>query len=248
MAYHVVAYTANTNSATNFDSVPVSDAWISIQNAHYLPQQNFMFFGGAFLGVNLTAVTLVTPRSRMVVPPRMYPIIQSLTVPDRPHIFDRRHNPFQLNAVEEVSIQMNVGGTANAQNVAVMFWGDRIEQVPMGDIYTLHGTSSTAAVSLTWTQLTVTWDQTIPAGLYAMISSWHQSTNAIAHRWYFKDQMMRPGFLSQASLGNITEPSWYYGGWGKLGQFVTYAYPVMEVLVNGTDASHDVGMNIIKVG
>jgi len=247
MAYHVVAYSANTNTQTNFDSAPIVDSQIPIQNAHFLPQMDLMLFGGAFLGANLTAVTLVTPRSRMVVPPRLFPIIQSITVPDRPHIFDRRHNPFKLNAVEEVSLQMNIGGTANAQNVGVMFWGDRLDPVPPGDIYGLHGTSTTAAVSLQWTQLTVTWDQTLPAGTYAVVGSQVQSTNAIAHRIHFLDQVFRPGFLSLASVGNISDPSYYYGGWGKLGQFVTYAYPYLEVLVNGTDAAHDCVLNLVKV-
>lgn len=246
--YHVVAYTANTNTQTNYDSTPVSDAIIAIQNGHYLPHMQLSLYGGWFGGANLTAIRLVTPRSRQVVPPPLYPIGGALLPPDRPHMFDRRMNPFTLNAVEEVSMQMNVGGTANAQNVAVMFWGTSIDAVPAGDIYALHGTSTTAAVSLGWTQLTITWDQTIPAGTYAMIGSVHQSTNAIAHRWIFKNQVLRPGFLSITSLGNISDPTMYYGGWGQWGTFNTYTYPSLEVLVNGTDNSHDVTMNIIKIG
>jgi hypothetical protein len=247
MPYHVVAYTANTNTQTNFDATPVADSQIPIQNGHYLPQVPLNFYGGLFYGANLTAIRLVTPRSRMVVPPPLYPIVGALLPPDRPHIFDRRTNPFLLNAVEEVSMQMNVGGTANAQNIAVCFWGTSLDPVPPGDIYALHGTSTTAAVSLTWTQLTVTWDQTIPAGTYAVVGTQHQSTNALAHRVHFLDQIWRPGFASLTALGNISEPSYYYGGWGKLGQFVTYAYPFIEVLVNGTDNAHDIVMNIVKV-
>src|ERR1700677_1257845 len=123
MPYHVVAYTANTNTQTNFYSTPVPDAIIAIQNGHYLPHIQLFSYGGWFGGVNLTAVRLVTPRSRQVVPPPLYPIQGAVVMPDRPHVFDRRMNPFTLNAVEEVSIQMNIGGTANAQNVAVFFWG-----------------------------------------------------------------------------------------------------------------------------
>lgn len=247
MPFHVVAYTANTNTQTNFDMSPVTDAVISIQNGHYLPHIDLQLYGGLFYGANLTAVRLVTPRSRQVVPPPLYPIVGALLPPDRPHIFDRRMNPFRLNAVEEVSMQANIGGTANAQNIAMMFWGTSIDPVPQGDIYALHGTSTTAAVALTWTQLTITWDQTIPAGTYAMVGSQHQSTNALGHRWFFKDQILRPGFASLVSLGNISEPSAYYGGWGKFGQFNTYTYPTLEVLVNGTDNAHDIVMNIIKI-
>lgn len=248
--YHVVAYLANTNTQVNFDSSPLTDSYLAIQNGHYLPQQPFYLYGGFFLGANLTKVILVTPRSRAIVPPALYPINGSLLPPDRAHCFDRRTNPFTLNAVEEVSLQMTVGGTVNAYNAALMFWGNSLDPVPPGDIYALHGTSSTAATANAWSQVSVTWDQTLPAGTYAIIGSQHQSTNAWAHRFIFRDptQQLRPGFLSQVSLANITEPSYYYGGWGKLGTFNTYTYPNVEVLCNGADASHDVVMNMIKVG
>jgi hypothetical protein len=248
MSYHVLIYTANTNSATNFDSVPVADSWIGIQNNHFFPQLDLNLFGGWFGGANLTAATLVTPRSRLVVPPRLYPIQGSLLPPDRPHIWDRRNNPFLLRAIEEISLQMNIGGTANAINTGVMFAGDVLSPVPPGDIYTLHGTSTTAAVANVWTQVVITWDQTIPAGNYVVVGSWHQSTNAIAHRFNFRNQLMRPGMLSVTALANISDPSYYYGGWGALGTFNTTAYPFIEVYVNGTDNAHDVGMNMIKVG
>lgn len=247
MPFHVVAYTANTFGQTNFDMNPVTDAILAISNGHYLPHIPLYSYGGWFSGTLLTAIRLVTPRSRQVVPPAMYPINILTLPPDRPHIFDRRSNPFTLNAVEEVSVQCNLGGAANALTTAVFFWGTSIDPVPGGDIYSLHGTATTSAVALGWTQINVAWDQTIPAGTYAMIGSQHQSTNAIAHRWVFKNQILRPGFLSQTALGNMTDPSIYYGGWGQFGQFNTYTYPNVEVFCNGTDAAHDVVMNIIKV-
>lgn len=246
--YHVVAYTANTFGVTNFDSTPVSDSWIGIQNGHYFPQESLKLYGGWFGGANLTAVTLVTPRSRMVVPPRLYPIQGSLLPPDRPHMWDRRSNPFTLNAVEEISLQMNLGGAANAITTGILFMGESIDPVPPGDVYSLHGVATTAAVANTWTQVTVTWDQTIPAGTYTVIGTQHQSTNAIAHRLFFRTRPLKPGMLSVTALTNITDPSYYFGGWGALGQFNTTAYPFIEVYCNGTDNAHDIVMNMIKTG
>lgn len=244
---HVLAYSANTFGVTNYDSTPTPDSWIPIQNGHYLPPKMLKLFGGWFGGANLTAVTLVTPRSRQVVPPRLTPIQASLLPPDRPHIYDRRSNPFTLNAIEEISLQMNIGGAANAVNTGILFVGDTIDPVPPGDVYSLHGTSTTAAVAGQWTQIAVTWDQTIPAGDYVVIGSQHQSTNAIAHRYYFRYAPNKPGFLSVSAVTNITEPSLYYGGWGAFGKFNTVAYPFIEVYCNGTDAAHDVIMNMVKV-
>ena len=245
--YHTVALTANTFGQTNYDMIPVTDAWIGIQNSHFFPQEPLRLYGGWMGGVNLTKVTLVTPRSRQVVPPVLYPIQGTVTPPDRPHVWDRRTNPFTINAIEEISVQANIGGAANAINTAIMFMGESLDPVPTGDIYALHGVSATAAVANTWTQVTVSWDQTIPAGNYAVIGSQHQSTNAIAHRFYFRNKNLRPGMLSITALTNIGEPSYYFGGWGQLGQFNTTAYPFIEVYCNGADASHDIVMNMVKV-
>lgn len=248
MPYHVLAYSANTFGVTNWDSTPVTDAYIAIQNGHYFPHIPLYLYGGWMGGANLTKVTLVTPRSRMVVPPVLYPIQGALLPPDRPHLFDRRNNPFLFNAVEEISVQMNIGGAANAVNTAVIFAGTSIDPVPQGDTYTLHGTATTAAVAGAWTQIVPVWDQTIPAGIYSVIASQHQSANAIAHRIFFKDQLLRPGFLSINALTNITDPSYYYGGWGLLGSFNTTAYPTIEVYCNGADAAHDLTLTFVKTG
>lgn len=246
--FHVLTYTANTFGVTNFDTSPVADNWVGIQNGHYFPQRDLRLFGGWFGNVNLTKVTLVTPQSRRVVPPVLYPIQATLLPPDRPHVWDRRTNPFTLRAIEEISLQINMGGAANAIFTGVLFVGDQLNPVPAGDIYSLHGVSTTAAVANTWTVVNVTWDQTIPSGQYMVIGSQHQSTNAIAHRFNFRDPVMRPGFLSLTSLGNITDPSYYQGGWGSLGQFNTTAYPFVEVYCAAADASHDIVMNMIKIG
>ena len=53
--YHVLAYTANTNTQTNYDAVPVQDSWVPIQNGHYLPPQPLSLFGGWFGGDDLRA-------------------------------------------------------------------------------------------------------------------------------------------------------------------------------------------------
>jgi hypothetical protein len=245
--FHVAVYSANTFGVNNFDLTPVSDAILTISNGHYLPNVNMSLFGGWFGGVNLTAVRLVTPTSRQVVPPPMYPIQGAVIPPDRPHVFDRRSSPFPLNMVEEIALQANIGGAANALNYAVLFMGPSIDPIPSGPIYSLHGTATTAAVTGSWTQLAITWDQTIPAGTYTIIGSVHQSTNAICHRWITKNGWYRPGTLSVSSLTNISIPDMYYGGWGSWGQFQTYTYPLCEVMCNGTDAAHDVTMNIVKV-
>jgi hypothetical protein len=242
----VVGYTASTFGLTGFDSIPLQDPIITITNGHYLPAVQMFFYGGFFGGAALQRVVMDTPRSRQVVPPTLWPINANSLPPDRPHIVDRRQNPFILSAVEEVKILMSVGGTAASPNTAVMIWGTSIDPVPMGDIYSLHGVSTTAAVAGQWAQLSVIWDQNLPAGTYVVVGSQHQSTNAIAHRMIFKDQVWRPGFLSVQTLTQLTEHGYYYGGWGRLGSFNTYTMPQIEVWCQSADVAHDITLNFVR--
>lgn len=245
--YHVLAYTSNTFGVTNFDTTPVQDAIMTIQNNHFFPWMPMSLYGGWFSGTLLSAAILVTPTTRQIVPPRLYPINAFAAPPDRPHMFDRRSNPFNLNAMEEISLQVNLGGAANAIQYGILFVGTSLDPIPAGNIYTLHGTSTTAVVANSWTQLQVTYDQTIPAGTYVVISTQHQSANGVAHRLIFKDQIWRPGMLSLTSLTNIGWPEYNIGGMGKLGQFTTTTYPTWEILAGAADAAHDVMFNMIRI-
>lgn len=247
MPWHLSAYINSNFNVTLSDSVALMDGIMTIQNGHFLPNLQMNLYGGWFGGANLSRAYLYTPRTRQVVPPAMVPIQRSLLPPDRPHILDRRRQPIILNAVEEVQILMNIGGTVAGPNWSILLWGPSMEAAPTGEIYTLHGTSVTPAIPQTWTQIQPVYEQNLPAGTYALVGSQLQSPNQIAHRFTFKDQVQRPGFTSVIDVANISEPSYYNGGWGTLGRFNTYTLPNIEVLCNAADAIHDIYLNIIRV-
>jgi hypothetical protein len=245
--YHMLAYSSNTFGVTNFDMIPAQDPVFTIQNGHYLPNIPYNLYLAWLSGTLMSAIQLVTPTSRQVVPPRLYPINATTLPADRPHYYDRRMQPWILNAIEEISMQVNLGGAANAIATALLAVGTSLDPIPPGNIWSYHGTATTAAVAQAWTQVAITWDQTIPAGTYVVIGSQHQSTNAIGHRIIFKDQVMRPGFTSLTSLTNVSFPDYYYGGMGALGKFTTTTLPFVEVYCNAADAAHDIVLNMVKV-
>jgi hypothetical protein len=245
--YHVAAYKGSTHAQSSFDLTAIQDNILTIQNGHILPDVDMKLFMACGLAVDLTAMILVSPHLRQIVNPRVYPINASVTPPTRPQLVDRRLNPWIMKAVEEFQVQVNVGGAADETIFSILLIGDRLEMVPAGEVYSLHGSGTTAASSGAWTSEPIVWDQNLPAGTYIAISSQVQSTNAVAHRWTFKGQFLRPGFLSVTSLTNITFPEWYNGGMGAMGQFNTYTMPNLEVLCNAADAAHDVTLSCIKV-
>jgi hypothetical protein len=246
--YHVLAYQGSSHDVVGLDATPVQDDIFSIQNGHFLPQNDLLLYG-LYCGGNLLQYTqLVTPTTRQISIPRMIPISSTILPPTNPNMVDMRGQPFHLRAIEEISMLNTLGTNAsNLPFVNLLFVGNSLVPVPQGDIYTLHGTSTTAAVSLAWTSISITYDTTIPAGTYAIIGCQHISTNALAHRFIFKDQIYRPGFVSVTSAGNRPNWEYYRGGMGQLGTFTTVTYPTIQVLCNGTDASHDITLSIVRI-
>lgn len=245
--YHVMAHYNSTFGITLSDLSPVSDDIISVQNNHFLPSTDLKLFGGYFSAADLSVIQLATPKTRQVVPPYLIPLQAAALPGDRPNWVDMRDNPFLLRAVEEIQVLATVGGAGAEPIYGLLFAGYSLDPIPAGDLYTLHGTATTAGVVGSWVSLSITWDQTIPAGRYAMVSSQVRSTNAVAHRWIFKDQVLRPGFLSQNAVGDYIDPYWYRGGFGVMGYFTTTTYPTCQVLCNAADASHDIIMTFVRV-
>ena len=244
--YHVVGYYSMVGGVTSAEATPLQDPILAIANGHYLPHVQLFFYGGWFGGTSLNRVVMDTPRARQVVPPTLWPINPTLSPQNRPNMVDRRQNPFILSAVEEVRMLYTVGGTGTVQSIGVMFWGTSIDPIPMGDIYSVHGTSTTSTTANQWTQLKIDWEQNLPAGTYVVVGSQHQTAGAVAHRMIFRDQVWRPGFLSVESLSDMTDHGYYYGSWGRLGSFTTYTFPQIEVWTNIVSAAHDVTLNIIR--
>ena len=246
--FHAFAYTATGNTISNLEMTPIQDDILSIQNGHFLPANDMNLFG-FYCGSTLASfVTLNTPTLRQVSVPRMIPVSNQASPFTDPNIVDLRSNPLTLKAVEEIQLLITLATNASpALAVALMLAGDRLDPVPRGDIVTLHGVSTTTVNATGWTSLNIIFDTILPAGRYALIGAQVVSATAIAHRFILKDQVPRPGFLSINALSNRTAWDYPRGGMGKIGEFTTITYPIMQVLCSAADNSHDVLWHIVRL-
>ena len=249
MPFHILGYYGSTHDQPSFDAPPIPDDIFTIQNGHFLPQYDLNLYGGYFGGSLLLSTRLVTPTTRQISVPYLVPINPSLLAGTDPNVIDMRLNPLRLRAVEEISLVNNIATNASNQPfVNLLLVGKSLDPVPMGDMLTLHGASTTPAVNAQWTSIAITFDTTIPAGTYAIVGAQVISPSAIAHRFIFKDQWFRPGFLSVNNPGQRTAWDYYRGALGLLGTFTTVTYPTLQVLCSGADAAHDVTFTIIRIG
>ena len=246
---HLLAWSALINNAAEVDVAPVPDPVITVQNAHFLPQQDVRLNWACVMSATLSRARFATPKTRQVTNPWIRPINVAVTPASNPPMAWWVDSPFVFRALEEIQLLATSAvamGTERFTGLASINVG--FQPIPQGDIYPLRFTSTTAATANAWTQLTVTWQDTLPQGTYAIVGLEVFSANAQAARLILQGQQYRPGAVSITALANRQNFIFVERKVGVLGQFVQTAMPIVEVLANAADASHEGYLQIIRIG
>ena len=240
-------YVGSSGTTANTQLPALSGDIFTRTNGNFLPQRGINVYAAYCGGATLTHSRIVTPKLRQVTIPYILPVTAAAIPPTNPNIMDLRANPLQLDKLEEFEMQYT--DSAGSDKVTgLAFIGDQFRPAPAGQVLTMRGTSTTAAVSNAWTTLTVTWPDSLPNGRYAIVGFKHFCTNAIAARLIIDGQDWRPGCLSIGTVTDKPSEISMNGGLGEVGRFEQTAMPQVEVLVNGTDADSEVFVQIVRVG
>jgi len=247
--HHTLAWFEDLVTAVESDVQPVVDGIFTIQNNHFLPQRNWNLLYAMYSAATATRARLRTPTFRQITTPFIRPIEGSITPGDTPNVADYRENPLVLRGLEEIEFlaTQTAGANANVFGVAGIS-ADSMIPMPRGDVYTLRATSVGPAVANVWTQIALTFQDTLPQGIFAVVGGWFFSAAAVAFRLIFEDQVQRPGGIGSNSLENAAHPMFRMGGLGIWGRFNSNRMPNMEVLCNAADAVFEVYLDIIRVG
>lgn len=246
--FHVLANFLNIGTTVDTDITPVTDSVFLIQNSHFVPQSDLYLFAAAAMEATPSRVRIVTASLRIPSTPWLRPLITGAIPPNIPVIPDYRANPLLLKALEEVQVWATSAiAMGNEHFTSLLFVGDTITPPPQGNIVTMRGTSTTAATVNAWTQLTMTWQDTLPFGQYGIVGLQHFSANAQACRLVVNGQLWRPGALSVNALGNYTHPMFTKGGLGLWGTFRSTAMPIPEVLCDAANATHEVYLEFVRM-
>lgn len=247
--HHLLAWFISIGQTVDTDVTTVADPVITVQNAHFLPQTDVRLLWAAAMSATLNRVRFATPKTRGVTNPWVRPLIEAAIPPSNPGVMTRVDDPFVFRALEEIQLLATSGlamGNENFTALAMISTG--FVPIPQGDIYPLRFTSTTAATANKWSQLTVTFQDTLPSGTYAIVGLEVESANAQAARLILQNQQYRPGTLSVTALANRQHSIFYERKLGVLGTFQQTAMPLIEVLANGADASHEGYLDVIRIG
>lgn len=245
--HHLAANFVALANVANTDVPALADDVLTIMNGHHVPQQDARLVGVYSSAVTLTTTRLYTPYAIQTTPPYIIPHGISLLPPVSVPWCDFRSNPFILRQQEEVVWQSTDSAVGPNNHYIFSWWDFGSQPAPPGPVYNLYGTSTTAAVASTWTTITMTWNNVLPAGRYACIGGAYYAANALAFSVIFYGQYWRPGGLGFATQNLIPPPIQLNGGSGLWGTFDTLTIPQIRVLNNSTDNSHVIYLQLVRI-
>ncbi len=251
---HTVAVFTDSFSGTlTYDpmSVVVDQSLTPAQSQGYQFPKNYRVLAACVMGTGLTAARINAPSLRNLVLPEIYPAIVAATVPTRPSIIDYRQQGPIVLANEAVVVEGSHTGAGPDVATAALFVTDRFTPAPGGPIFTAVGAFTNTLIANTWTLSTLTFNQTLPAGLYAVVGLNVTCGDAFAARLVFPGQnQWRPGCIVNLAYGNVIQPPIFGNGYlGKYGEFYNTAQPQIEIF--GLVAGAETGaayLDLIKIG
>lgn len=247
--FHLSGNTVLLGTTVDTDVPAITDDILTIQNNHYILDQPMWLLAAAAMSATLSRAKIASPTMRQVASPWIRPIIAATLPPTNPNMWLLDQFPFQIQPYEEIQVQATSAIAMGTERFTSLVWlGERPADIPVGNVYPLRWTSTTAAVANAWTTLSVTFADTLPPGIYSMVMSEHFSTNGIAHRWIIPNQRLRPGYLSFATVGLRVPYAVAKGQFGQMGRFRSNALPMPQVLANAADATHEGYLHVVRVG
>jgi hypothetical protein len=261
MGFRTIAYSATQGGAvTSLTAVTAlaDDSMTKIDSTHYkVPSQNLLI-GLYAHGSALTRYQIKTPSlaGNQRVPVEVDEVDQTAATTATtafPPFQDYEADPVPLIAGEGIEADIICSGAA--QTTVVVWLGDSSVSYVTGPVLPgVRATSAQTLVANTWTNCTLTFDNQLPAGAYAVVGMEAFSATGQAARLAFPELGPRPGviagtqpsvrgqffrtgnFRSESKTGNV---SW--------GSFVQDSPPSVDFLAGAADTSETVIFDLVKI-
>lgn len=248
MSFHLAAYSASVANTGNVDMAAIADQMLTIQNGHFLPQEDMNLLFAYAGSLTMQRTRIVSPTNRQITLPFIRPFNLALLPTNNPNVAWYAENPFRVKGLEELAVEVSQGGAGAEVATVLLGLQKNFESVPRGDEFTMRGTGTTTAVANAWTNCTVTWADALPQGNYVCTGFEAIGTTMKAARLIFENQWDRPGCIGTAVAGNRQFWRFYTPELGAYGRFRSTRMPNVEILCNAADTAQEFYLSFVRVG
>jgi len=261
MAFHTVVFTSSTSGsgATTFVQLNFKADVIvpTLNNGLQVPKQLYRlgFVGG--VGTSLTNIRAQTPAFLPFPWPTFAPVNRGSGFASPPRVWDGFKYPLPMNPTDEfdIYIAQNSGGS-ETEYVFVTLTDGTTTPPPMGRFFSVHATGSTTVTAGAFTTCQLTFDQAIPAGLYAVIGARAYSATGQAFRLApAMEPLWRPGGIAVKAYDQMDPPAqrgYIYDGqvvapWGVWMTFYQNVPPQLDMFCTSADTAQECWLDLIQL-
>lgn len=248
---HVYAYSQSQDTAgvlLQVNAVPDETATLSGQDI-LVPSEIPNLLLVAAMGVTISRAQIQSPSLRAFVNLEIAPVrIGALDVGNPPVYRDAMFDPIPLKANEGLRAMVAETAAGAERETIVCILGDKAPTVLNAGIFTVRVTATQTLVANAWTNGAIVFDQTLPAGRYALVGARFESAGGIAFRMFTRQSFFRPGGLMRLSLGLLDVPGQRFGGWGEWLQFEHTTPPTVDFLSGSADTTETGFLDLLKIG
>ena len=162
---------------------------------------------------------------------------------------NRFANPIELTETETLNAEVAENGAGAEQAVVLAWFGEAAtpEAVP-GEIFTVRATGTATLVAQAWSAATLTLQDNLLAGRYAVVGARFEAAGCIAGRFAPVDVgNYRPGCIGYDSVNDADIPVFRNGGLGTWFEFEHDTLPVAEFLSASADTAEVVYLDLVQV-
>lgn len=246
--FTLIGYTESQDSAVLVNVAALADQHVRINGDDIIvPPEVSLIVGAYALGPNLTRAQLVSPSLRRFLNYEIAPVdIAAEPVSPTPWI-DLRDHPIPLDPEEALDAQAAEDGAGATRGTILVWLASEAVQPVAGDIRTVRVTNTTTLVANAWTNGALTFDQSLPAGEYAIVGARFVSAGLQAFRAVFVGYQWRPGAIGYDTASEVEHEAFRMGKFGTWGTFRHNTPPTVDFLSNSADTSQTGELDLIKI-
>ena len=250
--HHTLAFFNTTaGTLTNSDSAAVFDGWATIQNGHFIMNEDMYLCMAASFADTVTDCQLNLPHWRFVSQPQIRPVIQTWDGPEAINPYMLEPKSLKVWQIDELQALVSTSGTAT-NGVLTALWltpSNFNYNAPAGDVYPVAFGASGSAGTGEWGRMNINFTQSLPAGQYAVGGMDVVASSAQLARLRFQDYEMLPGTWVRNGATGTNPRQFRNFRLGEWGRFKQTAQPTLEVFsADGGFSSASGILDLVKVG
>jgi hypothetical protein len=247
--FTLIAYSESQDSSTLVNVAACVDPHVRVVGDDIVVPSAVANIGAVYaIGPSITRAQVVSPSIRRRFPLEILPLDVASEPSDPVKFVGMWANPIALDPDESLNFQAAEGG-AGATRATGLIWLTDGAYTPISntEIFTIQATNTSTLSAFAWTNGSLTFSDTLPAGRYAVVGMRATSAGLIAARLVFPQFAFRPGVIGGDDVSDTGLAVYRYGALGVFGEFEHNAPPTVDFLSGSADTSQTVHLDLVLV-